>query len=136
MKVGFNDSRNYWIGNDRLNNLTSTGYLKLRINMWQNWTYYTAEYSTVSVGNESTGYVLHQGGYSGTAGNSLYYNEGWKFSTYDQDSSGNCPSSRYGSWWYAQGTMAGMNNKIGMAEGFTWLPNNAGTLSLTQMCLV
>ena len=139
MKVGFNDSRNYWIGNDRLSKLTSTGQLKLRIDMWVNWTHYTAEYSTFSVGDESTGYVLHQGGYSGTAGDCLNYNEGLQFATYDRDTIAGCAQRNYGSWWYNGCSLAGVNNKIGMLEGFTWRSNsviNTYSLSITQMCLL
>ena len=145
MKVGFNDSENYWIGNDRLNTLTSTGNPKLRIDMWKNEVHHTSEYSTFSVGNESTGYALHQGGYSGTAGDCLYYNEGMQFSTYDRGTSMGCAQRSNGSWWYDSCTYAGMNNKIGHSDAFTWHCSasifgtgydNSYSLSLTQMWLL
>ena len=120
MKVGFNESENYWIGNDRLHALTSSGSRKLRIDLFKNGSHHTAEYSKFTVGSESTGYALRQGGYDGTAGDCLIYNEALPFSTYDGGPSRDCANKNQGSWWYSRCTFAGMNNKINHQDGFTW----------------
>ena len=44
-----------------------------------------AQYSTFSIGDNSTEYTLSIGGYSGTVGNSLNSHNGMKFTTYDND---------------------------------------------------
>ena len=53
---------------------------------------------------EDQGYRLHIGGYSGTAGNSLSFHNGMKFSTPDRDndkySNSNCAQDYKGGWWY------------------------------------
>ncbi|XP_035670192.1 techylectin-5A-like [Branchiostoma floridae] len=56
------------------------------------------------VSSEADGYRLHISGYSGTAGDSMAYNNGQRFSTVDRDndvSSGHC-SQQYGQvgWWF------------------------------------
>ncbi|XP_035689136.1 angiopoietin-related protein 1-like [Branchiostoma floridae] len=64
---------------------------------WNNESRY-AEYSTFRVSGESDGYRLHISGYSGTAGDSMTYNNGHRFSTVDRDNddwSGHC-SQRWG----------------------------------------
>ena len=145
MKAGFNDSNgNSWIGNDQLNSLTSTGRYKLVINMW--WisgVQYSVEYKTFTVGDETSGYLLHQGGYNGTVGNCLSYNEGMPFSTYDQDSTFKaCPVYDKGSWWYYIAddvcTYAGSNNERYTSDGFTWSCGFMGTeaMSKTEMWLM
>ena len=52
-----------------------------------------ASYSTFYIGGSTTYYKLHECGYNGTAGDSLAYYYGRKFSTKDNDNdgySGNC----------------------------------------------
>ena len=57
------------------------------------------------VEDEDQGYRLHISGYSGTAGNSLTYHNGKKFSTRDRDndeswSTRNCAQKDKGGWWF------------------------------------
>ena len=63
-----------------------------------------AKYSTFSVGDESTKYVLRVSGYSGGVGDSLRYHNEMKFSTKDKDNDryyrGNCAANSRGAWWY------------------------------------
>ena len=53
---------------------------------------------------EDQGYRLHIGGYSGTAGDSMDYSNGMKFSTRDRDndkwSGYNCAQGFKGGWWW------------------------------------
>ena len=71
-----------------------------------------ANYSTFSVSDGSTEYILTVGGYSGTAGDGLIdstslshpsNHSGMKFTTRDNDNdnySGNCADKWNGAWWY------------------------------------
>jgi angiopoietin 2 len=78
---------NYWIGNERLHQLTKDGRYGLRVDMLakSNNRWYWAEYSTFRVYDESSGYTLNIGGYTGNAGDSLTYVNGRMFSTKDKD---------------------------------------------------
>jgi Fibrinogen beta and gamma chains, C-terminal globular domain len=94
-KEGFGDvSGDYWIGNDRLHSLTKDGNYRLRVDVQTindcNWQW--AEYDTFIVDDESTGFMLHVSGFSGTAYNSLLSTglptdpgnlNGMRFSTFD-----------------------------------------------------
>uniref|UniRef100_A0A8W8J4Y6 Fibrinogen C-terminal domain-containing protein n=1 Tax=Magallana gigas TaxID=29159 RepID=A0A8W8J4Y6_MAGGI len=104
-KKGFgNSSRNYWIGNDVIHQLTKTSPQKLRIALQR----YSgekgqAEYSKFAVGNEKTKYKLTVSGYSGTIGDCLGNRNGWKFTTKDQDNDNykaNCAKLYHAAWWY------------------------------------
>ena len=61
-------------------------------------------HSNIRVEDEDQGYRLHISGYSGTAGGSLNYHDGLKFSTRDRDndkwSSNNCSQRSRGGWWF------------------------------------
>ena len=58
------------------------------------------------VEDEDQGYLLHISGYSGTAGDSLAYHNGMKFSTWDivndesERISKNCKQEYKGGWWF------------------------------------
>ncbi|OXB70037.1 UNVERIFIED_CONTAM: hypothetical protein H355_002795, partial [Colinus virginianus] len=69
-----------------------------------------AEYNLFSLDNESQGYRLRLGTYTGTAGdamtssNSATVHDNMKFSAKDLDqdtNSGNCASTNGGGWWYS-----------------------------------
>ena len=76
-----------------------------------------AQYTTFSIGDNSTEYTLNIGGnYTGTAGDtiSMTYNNGMKFTTYDNDNDQwpqNCAHSSncYGAWWYKDCTYCNLN---------------------------
>ncbi|XP_058629869.1 microfibril-associated glycoprotein 4-like [Onychostoma macrolepis] len=63
-----------------------------------------ALYSSFSVGPEADGYRLHVSGFTdGGARDSLSYNDGQKFSTFDKDqdsSNNNCARLHLGAFWY------------------------------------
>ena len=107
-KVGFRDpSGNYWIGNDRLSQLTANGRYKLKFDLQVLITgkWYWAEYSTFRVMTEADNYKLRVSGFSGNAGfdafgdNPTHGANGMMFTTYDRDNDlsprGNC-AMKYG----------------------------------------
>ena len=61
-----------------------------------------AQYTSFSVGDSASKYILSVSGYSGTAGDSLGRHNGDRFSTRDQDndvwSGGNCAQTFKGGW--------------------------------------
>jgi len=62
-------------------------------------------YDDFAIGNEGQQYELHTlGKASGTAGDSLEYHRGAKFSTFDRDNyewdKVNCAERSTGAWWY------------------------------------
>ncbi|XP_056016820.1 uncharacterized protein LOC125676591 [Ostrea edulis] len=129
-KAGFGDvHKNYWIGNDVLHLLTKSGNHVLRVDLQKfNGQKAYAKYSKFSVGDESSKYRLTVSGYSGTAGNSLTYHSGMKFSTKDQDNDvykGDCAAIRIGAWWYRSCGHANLNghyanSAVNNAKYFSW----------------
>uniref|UniRef100_T1J0N5 Fibrinogen C-terminal domain-containing protein n=1 Tax=Strigamia maritima TaxID=126957 RepID=T1J0N5_STRMM len=106
-RLGFGDARKeFWIGNDRLNEFTTRDDVVLRVQLedWDgNHTY--AEYSTFRVGDEDEKYILHIGNYSGNASDSFGGHNGKLFSTFDainDESPSCCPCARTydGGWWF------------------------------------
>merc|ERR1712226_439214 len=101
--VGFgNVSRGFWLGNDNLNLLTAAGDHELRVDLedWNDNIGY-AKYSSFTVRSASAGYGLEVSGYSGTAGDSLRYNNNQGFSTKDNNQDWrNCADYSTGAWWY------------------------------------
>ncbi|XP_062575732.1 ficolin-1-like, partial [Saccostrea cucullata] len=62
-----------------------------------------AQYNIFYVGNEESKYVLTLSEYFGSAGDSLKYHNGMKFTTKDRDNDengGNCAVYCHGAWWY------------------------------------
>ena len=107
----------FWLGLDNIYRLTAAGGVSsLRVDLedFNGATAY-AQYTTFSIGDNSTEYTLSIGGHSGTAGDSLdYYHDGMKFSTDDVDNDndqygGNCASLRYGAWWYKSCSISNLN---------------------------
>ena len=102
---GFGDrSGEFWLGLDTLYRLTSRGSWELRVDLGD-WAgnYRYAKYKSFKIASSSYGYRLTVSGYSGTAGDSLSYHSGSKFSTYDKDQdswSSNCAKKFKGAWWY------------------------------------
>ncbi|KAK3088663.1 hypothetical protein FSP39_022070, partial [Pinctada imbricata] len=91
-------------GNQILHEVTAHGHYELRIDLkdFDGNTRY-AKYSSFKIGSRDEGYKLSLGSYSGTAGDSLSYNNGMKFSTKDNDldqHSKNCASQGLGAWWF------------------------------------
>ena len=105
-KKGFGDvSGEYWLGNDVIHSLTSQSSYSLKIVLtdWDNVTRY-ALYDTFAIGSEAEDYRLSIGGYSGNAGDAMWYHNGNRFSTSDRDNdrreNASCAKQSTGCWWY------------------------------------
>ncbi|OPL21542.1 fibrinogen 1c domain-containing protein, partial [Mytilus galloprovincialis] len=110
-KNGFGDqTEEFWLGNEQIHKLTTRVRYQLRNELqdWNNETKY-ALYNTFNLGNEASGYKLTIGGYSGTAGDSVIYNNGATFSTKDKGNS--CAKSTFGAWWYKSCTYSNLNGE-------------------------
>ena len=100
--------REFWLGLDHIHCLTSTvARTELRVELADfEGNYKYAHYSFFSVGNSGTNYRLNIAGYTGTAGDSLGYQNRNMFSTKDKDNdrySANCAAEWQGGWWYGHG---------------------------------
>ena len=130
--MGFGSPNNsYWLGNNNIHCLTSSGSQRLRVDLkdWEGNTRY-AEYSQFSVGSEDDNFRLSIGEYTGNAGDSLTYHNGYQFSTFDADhdnySRRHCAAYFHGAWWYhdchhSQLTgeyLQGAHSKVG--QGVHW----------------
>ena len=100
-----------------------------------------ATFSTFSVGDENTEYVLGVSGHGGNAGESysLDYHNGMKFTTKEQDndlwSGGNCAISRHGAWWYKNCNYSNLNGGyyLTAAPGLRWDGWKDETLKFSEM---
>ncbi|XP_035699734.1 uncharacterized protein LOC118432302 [Branchiostoma floridae] len=109
-------TEDFWLGLDRIHQLTSQKAYKLVV-ILEDWTNTVAhaEYSQFAVGDATSKYTLQIGGYAGTTGDSFTTSNGMKFSTKDQDNDNATVScANYngrGGWWYptscGQGTLNG-----------------------------
>ena len=144
-KVGFGQpSGNYWLGNDRLSQLTANYSYKLRFDLQQNGTgnWYYAEYSTFRVLSEADNYTLQVGGFSGNASYDtlgLHHN-GEKFSTFDRDNekwSRNCAAYFGGGFWYRACGQCFVNGARGTDRFYWWDRDLPGghRLQLSRMWL-
>ncbi|XP_063447287.1 angiopoietin-related protein 7-like [Mytilus trossulus] len=110
-KNGFgNLTGEFWLGNEYIYKLTSEGGYQLRITLedWNGDTAY-ATYKNFSLGNEDSSYKLTIGGYSGTAGDAMAYNNGMLFSTKEKRNT--CARQTVGAWWYGSCTYSNLNGE-------------------------
>jgi len=147
-KVGFgNKSGNYWIGNERLHQLTKDGRYKLRVDVLAsfNGQWYWAEYSGFGVGSEASGYALFVSGYSGNAGDAMTVDGDFanslnskRFRTYDRpfDRNGYCVLrlNWLGGFWYSSNTNCGYA-LLNQATYFYWISLPLGTRSSQYVAL-
>ena len=112
---GFGDlTGEFWLGLSKIHRLTEEGSNTLRVDLgdFEGNTAY-ANYSTFSISDGSTEYILTVGGYSGTAGDSMDYHNGMRFTTRDNDndlrSGNNCAQQYTGAWWYKNGYDSNLN---------------------------
>lgn len=116
-KAGFGRvDRDFWIGNDRLHQLTASGRFKLRVDVeYRTGAKKYAEYSSFAVASESQKYRLSIYGYSGNMPvNALSQANNYYFSTFDRDNdpigSSNLAQNFGGGWWYcAASRLANLN---------------------------
>ena len=124
-----NLSGEFWLGLDKIHHLTSSA-TELRVDMRDfegNSAY--AQYTSFSVGDSSSKYILSVSGYNGTAGDSLGVHNGQRFTTRDQDndtSSYNCAQRFKGAWWYRNCHTSNLNGLYhggphsSYADGVNW----------------
>ncbi|KFB37151.1 AGAP011197-PA-like protein [Anopheles sinensis] len=94
----------YWLGLERLYQLTSQGPYELLVELKSfNGTYSYAQYNEFEIASESKQYSLKKlGAFSGTAEDALSRQKGRKFSTKDRDNDitkEDCAVTRHGAWW-------------------------------------
>uniref|UniRef100_A0A1X7UMG7 Fibrinogen C-terminal domain-containing protein n=1 Tax=Amphimedon queenslandica TaxID=400682 RepID=A0A1X7UMG7_AMPQE len=141
---GFGDlTGEFWLGLSKIHRLTKEGSNTLRVDLGDfegNTTY--ANYSTFNISDGSTEYILTVGGYSGTAGDSLAYHNGSRFSTKDNDnddlSRGNCAQSYTGAWWYHTCYHSSLNGQYfdtstSSDQGIKWWSWKTTTLQFSEM---
>ncbi|KAK3727780.1 hypothetical protein RRG08_017221 [Elysia crispata] len=107
-KRGFgNLDTDFWLGNENIHIITSSGEYELRVELRYQGQSKFAVYDRFSLAGESDNYRITLGKYSGTAGDSLTRHNGDQFSTYDREndrhSSLNCAKKFTGAWWYHNG---------------------------------
>jgi len=144
-RIGFGSpSGNYWLGLDRLSQLTMSGRYKVTFDLQSDdtGTWYCAEYSTFRVLSEADNYRLAVAGYSGNAGDAFTRHSGSSFSTYDRDNdqlpSDSCAATTGGGFWFWACDSVQINlPRVGGRETFSWnhLPGG-DALRLSQMWLL
>ena len=114
-EAGFGDvTGEFWLGNRRINALTSQGQYQLRIDMEDfegNKRY--AQYTSFNLGDAADNYRLTVSGYIGDAGDSFGQHNGAEFSTFDHDrdtlEDGSCAIMFKGGWWYKRCHRSNLN---------------------------
>ena len=112
------ESENFWLGLGEIRSLTESQPAELKVEMeaFNGDTAY-AHYSQFAVGDASSRYELSVSGYSGTAGDGMGYNDGYPFSTLDDDiTSGGCADERKSGWWFHSCTWVNPNGQY-LVEG-------------------
>nr|AAC27744.1 sialic acid-binding lectin 3 [Limacus flavus] len=138
-KHGFGDLRcNYWLGNEKIHQLTSHGRYKLRVEVTFNNRSYFAEYSTFKILGEADKYKLEVGGYSGNAADHLAIHNGMAFTTKDRDNDADsidCAKVYHGAWWYKTCHESNLNGLWGttkFGQGLSWKQTTTHTASPTS----
>ncbi|KAK0065256.1 BpFREP12.13 [Biomphalaria pfeifferi] len=125
---GFGDYNigEFYLGNENIFNLTSTGQYDLRIDLEFNNKKYFAQYENFKILSESEKYKLQIGKYSGYAGDELSYHNSNFFTTFDRDndvgSDVNCAEESSGAWWYNHCHHSNLNGQWGRTshKGMNW----------------
>ncbi|GFO37218.1 ficolin-1 [Plakobranchus ocellatus] len=115
-KKGFGSlADDFWLGNDNIHTITSSGTYELRVDLKYQGKSAFAHYSTFSIDDEDNSYAIQLGDYDGTAGDSMDRHRGRPFSTFNRDndahSGGNCANTHLGAWWYNKCHASNLNGK-------------------------
>ncbi|KAM9677422.1 fibrinogen beta chain isoform 1-T1 [Trichechus inunguis] len=140
----------YWLGNDKISQLTKMGSTELLIEM-EDWKgdKVKALYGGFTVQNEANKYQLSVSKYKGTAGNALMdgasqlvgenrtmtIHNGMYFSTYDRDNDAwittdpnkRCSREDGGGWWYNRCHAANPNGRYYWGGQYSWDMAKHGT---------
>ncbi|KAJ8354542.1 hypothetical protein SKAU_G00221090 [Synaphobranchus kaupii] len=120
-----NLSREFWLGNEHIHNLTILRPMALRVDLHAGAQSY-AHYSFFYIDGQRKHYALRVSGYSGTAGDSMRYYNGRPFSTHDKDPLPfitNGATSYRGGWWHKnchKANMNGLYNTGTTHQGVIW----------------
>ncbi|XP_050072955.1 microfibril-associated glycoprotein 4-like [Anopheles maculipalpis] len=130
-RAGFGDTQaEHWLGLDNLQQLLAQGRHELLVVMesFQGATVY-AHYTVFGIGTVMEQYAIKViGKYSGTAGDSLTFHVGAKFTTFDQDNDThelNCATLYNGGWWFKNCYSCFLNGEYvtetkGVEKGLIW----------------
>ncbi|XP_040215037.1 ficolin-2-like isoform X2 [Rana temporaria] len=107
-KRGFgNQLSEFWLGNDNIHLLTSSGTHEFRVDLtdYEN-NFSFAAYASFAILGEEDNYQLKIGAFTGgSAGDSLGYHNNRPFTTKDKDNDEygtNCAADCKGAWWYGK----------------------------------
>jgi ficolin len=146
---GFGDlNGEFWLGLHSIHRLTLAANTTLRVDLadFEGGKRY-ANYSTFRVLDSSRKYTLIIGGYSGDAGDSMAWQNGMNFTTFDEDndrhSSINCAITFKGAWWYNHCHHSNLNGRYlsghytSSADGVSWWHwrNHQYSLKTTELKL-
>ncbi|XP_075041751.1 ficolin-2-like [Mixophyes fleayi] len=116
-KTGFGSRLNeFWLGNDNLHWLTSSGRWEMQIDLYDfKHKKVFAKYSSFKVLGESDKYMLLLGNFTdGNIGDAMAYHRDRLFTTFDQDNDGdkddNCAKKWDGAWWFSNCYHANLNS--------------------------
>ena len=135
-KNGFgNMTGEFWLGNDRIRRLTKKGDMMIRFDIQDSAGRKAyAEYRRFYIDDEQQKYALRVESYNGTAGDSLTYHNGAKFSTKDSNNDLyrlRCAQRFRGAWWFRTCLRSNLNGAYAKgsgffygAEGIKWLSFN------------
>uniref|UniRef100_A0A2C9KAH5 Fibrinogen C-terminal domain-containing protein n=1 Tax=Biomphalaria glabrata TaxID=6526 RepID=A0A2C9KAH5_BIOGL len=131
------DIGEFYLGNENISRLTSTGQHELRIDLEFNKTTYFAHYNGFKVLGESEKYKVMVGVYSGNATDSFKISNNMSFTTFDRDNDNiafeQCARYNKGAWWYdkcVESNLNGLWNKTSY-EGMNWKYLTGLSLSVT-----
>ncbi|XP_053545134.1 ficolin-1-A-like [Bombina bombina] len=132
-KRGFgNQWSEFWMGNDNIHRLTSTGTFELRVDLTDfdnNKSY--ALYNNFYISEETQQYTLHLGRFQGgNAGDSLSYHNNTSFSTKDKGlnkSTRDCAICLKSGWWFKSCIYSNLNglylksdDRVEFDQGINW----------------
>jgi len=141
-KEGFgNISDNFWLGLEKMHQLTTNAPYRLRIEIQsvEDDKWFSAEYDSFFITSESRGYALNVSGYFGDVGDALnmnnsgkYPQNGMKFSTRDKDNDlstlGNCAAKFLCGFWFSECSCACLNCPYNTSS-FSWISINDSGLT-------
>ncbi|XP_010211492.1 PREDICTED: angiopoietin-related protein 1-like [Tinamus guttatus] len=142
-KYGFGDVQSdYWLGTEYIYQIAKQKVYQAKFVIWDatNATKF-ADYNFFGLEEESRGYLLRLGSYTGTAGDAMTSassstaHDNMKFSAKDLDqdtSTGNCASTNGGGWWYSACYSVRLNVKGGLTWGSLCSRNCKASLILIK----
>lgn len=136
-RAGFgNITNNFWLGLERMHQLTSNAQYRLRVEIQtlDQAKWFSVEYESFLIDSEQFGYAINVSGYVGDAGDALQedviygggvYQNGMMFTTLDVDNDldrhSNCAEIKGGGgWWHNSCSYCNLNNPVNNTK-FYWL---------------